>query len=212
MATPDLIEKAFERIRLRMLSFGTTLNGDDNTVLTITSRACGEGVTSTALGLAAEMSHEGRTLLIDASSEGKKIGESLGIVTEPLAIENISRANMQTKRFITQISDPSIDILSLSIPERSKSNLIDFNVPFWSEIRSYYKSIIVDSGSLQKPSALIWANWTDHTLLVIDASITSRETLEKFKSDLKKSNLNISGFIMNKRLFHIPNFLWSKVK
>ena len=212
MATTDLIEKAFERIRLRMLSFGTTLSGNDNTVLTITSRVCGEGVTSIALGLAAEMSLEGKTLLIDASSEGRKAGESLDIVTEPLSIENISRANVQTKRHITQISDPSIDILSLSIPERSKSNLIDFNVPVWSEIRSYYKSIIVDSGSLQKPSALIWANWTDHTLLVIDASITSRETLEKFSNDIKKSNLKVSGFIMNKRLFYIPNFLWSKVK
>lgn len=212
MAKPDLIEKAFEQIRVRMLSFGTTLNAGDNTVLTITSRLPGEGVTTIALGLAAELAREGKTLFIDASPEGESLGESLGIDTDPLTIENISRANPQTKRYITQLSDPDIDILSLSIPERSKNNSIDFSIPFWSEIRSYYKSIIVDSGSLQKPSALIWASWTDHTLLAIDASITTRETLERFSSNLKKSNLNISGFIMNKRPFHIPDFLWAKIK
>lgn len=212
MATPDLFEKAFERIRLRMLSFGTTMNGSDNTVLTITSRVNGEGVSTIALGLAAELSREGNTLLIDASPEGKRIGESLGIDTDPIVIENISRADPQTKRHITQISEPKIDILTLSIPEKSKSNLIDFNVPFWNQIRAYYKSIIVDTGSLQKPSALIWANWTDHTLLVIDANITTRENLARFSNEIKKSNLNFSGFIMNKRPFYIPNFLWSKVK
>jgi len=207
----DRIEKAFERIRLRMLSFGMTINGSNNTVVSLISRICGEGVTTVAFGLASELAYEGNTLLIDASSEGKRITEFLNIDITPISVEDIHRVDPQIKHYITKLKDPNMDILSLSIPDKRENNFIDFNEPFWKGIRSYYKSIVVDSGSLQKPSSRIWANWTDHTLLVVDTTTTTQEILKRFNSDLSKFDIKLSGFILNKRSFHIPDFLWSKI-
>lgn len=211
MGKTDRIEKAFERIRLRMFSFGIAMNEGGSTVLTLTSRACGEGVTMVALGLASELAREGNTLLIDASSEGVRIAEVLKVDTVPLKIEDIGRVDLQDNRYITHLRDPEIDILSLSIPGKGKSEFLDFNAPFLKDIRSHYKTIIVDSGSLQKLSSRIWSKWTDHTLLVIDTTTTTQEILKRFSTELKRFDIKLSGFIMNKRSFHIPKFLWSQV-
>lgn len=204
-------EKAFERIQSRMLSFGITLSGGDGTALTLTSRAYGEGVTTIALGLANELSLEGKTLLIDASSEGIRVAEALDVSTVPLKVEDMGKLEFEKSRHITHLKDPKLDILTLAIPRRGGSDPIDFSVPFMKDIRSYYNSIIVDTGSLQKPSAQIWHQWTDHTLLVIDTTTTTQEILERFRSDLNRIDIKLSGFIMNKRSFHIPGFLWSKI-
>ena len=205
------IERAFERIRLRMLSFGITMDDSGSTVLTLTSRACGEGVTTIALGLATELAREGNTLLIDASSEGVRIAESLNVGTVPLKIEGISRVELQKNRYITHLRNLKIDLLSLSVPKKGESNSLDFDAPFLKDIRSHYKSIIVDAGSFQKRSSRIWPKWTDHTLLVIDTTSTTQEILERFSTDLNRFDIKLSGFIMNKRSFHIPKFLWSKI-
>jgi len=188
-----------------------TINGSGNTIVSLTSRIRGEGVTTIAFGLATELAQTGNTLLIDTSSEGKRITEFLNIDSVPISVKDIHKVDLQTKRYITQLKNPNMDILSLSIPDKGGNDFIDFNASFWKDIRSYYKSTIVDSGSLQRPSSRMWTNWTDHTLLVIDTNSSTREILERFSSDLKRFNIKISGFILNKRSFHIPDILWSKI-
>jgi len=197
---------------MRLHSFGISTDGSESTVLALTSRTCGEGVTTVAFKLACELAKEGNTLLVDASPEGKRITDILKVEAVSLAIKDINRINPQTKRYITKLTDPNLDIITISDSDKEGNNPSDFNLPFWMELRSYYKSIIVDTGSLQKSPSRIWSNWVDHTLLVIDATSTTKEILERFSSDLSTWNLKISGFIINKRSFHIPNFLLSMVR
>lgn len=213
MGKKNQIENTFERIRSRLLSLGISLGGGGNTVLTITSRLRGEGVTTIAIGFAVEMAKDGKenTLLIDASSEGKRVANTLNINITPISLEDINKVDVDIKGFIKYLSDLNLDILSLSMNSSGNSNFIDFNTEFWSKIRSQYKFIIVDAGSCQKALPRFWADWADHTALVLDPTLTNVDILKRFNGDLDRFGIKLSGFIMNKRTFHIPKFLYNLV-
>ncbi len=213
MGKRNQIENAFERIKSRLLSLGISLGDGGDTVLTLISRLRGEGVTTIAIGFAAEMAKDGEenTLLIDASSEGKRVANTLNINITPLSLEDIEKGDVDIKDFIEHLNDLDLDILSLSMNNSENSNFIGFNNEFWSKIRSRYKFIIVDAGSCQKALPRFWANWADHTALVLDPALTNVDIFKRFNGDLDRFGIKLSGFIMNKRTFHIPKFLYNLV-
>ena len=80
------------------------------------------------------------------------------------------------------------------------------------KIRETYNIILIDAGSLNNPNGTFWLLNSEHNILVIDSSRTTRESLEYQKLEFENSDMSIDGSILNKRKFPIPRSLYWLVR
>ena len=75
-------------------------------------------------------------------------------------------------------------------------------------MRARYDVIVVDAGSLQQGLAHFWSRMASQVLLVVDTTRTTVQALERLGKELKTAKLALSGVVLNKREYPIPQFLY----
>ena len=83
----------------------------------------------------------------------------------------------------------------------------------WSEtlgqLRARHGAVIVDAGSLSGEAPGMWRPLVDRALLVIDMTQARREALKRLGEELGRSIVRFDGFVANRKLFFIPNPVFS---
>ena len=111
---------------------------------------------------------------------------------------------------IEPIADWEVDLLALAAG-RAGERLAPEG-PQWedylSAMRARYDVIVVDTGSLQEGALRLWAGVASQVLLVVDTTRTTVQALERLAKDLKSAKQAITGVVLNKRDYPIPQFLY----
>ncbi len=181
----------------------------------ITSCHAGEGVSSVALYLAT-MLHQrfsSRVLLVDAKFNNPSLHEKLSAKLSP-GLADILVNKLTYSGVFQQTAKSNLDFLSagelkngfLSWPERRTF------AKLLQALKQKYDFIIVDTPALWNGSETTNLEaLTDGVILVIEAESVRWEVAQRAKNRLQKINANILGVVLNKRCYHIPEWIYCRL-
>ena len=203
------VEQAIDSLRLRIMAKEPKrAQRNDAIVVMLTSHTADEGVSTVAVNLAQAFSRkgDGRVLLVDADQKDNGLVQRApnGAAT---VIDTADKLDPQAE--IKKVHSWDVDLVALSPgSEGGKS----FEGPKWEEftsaMRSRYDIIIVDAGTLKSGVPQFWSGMTSQVLLVVDTTRTTQPALERLSKELKAADFKLSGVVMNKRDYPIPDFLY----
>ncbi len=220
------IERDFDALRLRLIAAEPPdANRNDALVYIMTSRTPGEGVSTVSAGLARSFIRHGtdKVLLLEANGKpnGHAATSSAAKGTGPAgwgAAEKSPRANTEGEAAgpgevnydaaIEQVEDGGPDTLPLSAMNGRQEPSGPPWEDYFSGLRARYDVIVVDAGALDSKTPYYWSKKANHVLLVVDATRTTAEALERLRKDLKTAKLDITGVVLNKRQYPIPKLFY----
>lgn len=209
------LRASFDLIGERLLSFaGAADLADGALVVAFMSRTGGEGVTTTAVGLARSLAavRSMRVLVVGYDAGGAGAAVKLGI--GPQAFPGFGAAADAPKpgQFIQKVDDVHLHVLTLD-PSSASAFPSD---PRWPEalagLRRAYDVILVDAGARHRPLPPRWGNTVHRVVLVVDTSRTTEEELGRFKAELDAAGQRADAVILSKRDYHVPGFLYRYVR
>lgn len=202
------IDRDFDALRLRVMATAPWRTArNDAVVIMLTSRTPGEGVSTVSAGLSRAFARngDGRVLLVNSEETRSDLSRrrpSYGgtVIDDP--------AKLDPETPIAEIDGWGVDGITLA-PNGRRHFLYE---PQWedyfSALRTHYDVIVVDAGSLETGTPYHWANAPSQVLLVVDASRTTVQALERLREELRSANLDLTAVVLNKREFPIPQFLY----
>jgi uncharacterized protein involved in exopolysaccharide biosynthesis/Mrp family chromosome partitioning ATPase len=82
----------------------------------------------------------------------------------------------------------------------------------WDDLRRRFDLIIVDSAPITvSPDSAAIANEADGTILVVEAENTRWTIVDHARQKVAQSGGIVLGTVLNKRKFHIPNFIYKRI-
>ncbi len=203
-------EKHFDALRLRVVaSEPRRANRNDAIVVALTSRTRGEGASTVALALARTFARngDGRVLLIDSDEVSNDLARRA-----PAGAATILQAPEDLNSQDEVLPVPAWDVDLLALASSGNGDGLAMNSPQWedyfSAMRARYDVIVVDAGSIHEGALQFWASVSSQILLVVDTTRTTVQALERLAKDLKTSKLAMTGVVLNKREYPIPQFLY----
>jgi Mrp family chromosome partitioning ATPase len=209
------MSEAFDPIRERILSAGRDLKAAGGAIaVVLTARRRGDGVTTIAIGLARSFARTPhcRVLVIDHDAVEGGVAARLDVAARTLDPAPAGRPAPSARDVILPVASAGFDLLTLgpgharALPDEPPWE------PLLTELRSAYDVILVDAGSLERHVPLGWGRWADQTILVVDTTSTTVETLDRLKADLKYWAQPLTGVILNKRRLPVPDALYRRFR
>lgn len=223
---PDLLADADGELIFHLLR--DSQNAPATVVQLVSSRS-GEGTSTIArdLALLAADRHEWRVLLVDLGPRGP--GSQAEAIKSRLARHHALQARKETRDYAGRPS------LVPSLPELEQHGGI-YHVgqtglyitvavsedeaiapgSQWSAIfaaaRNGFDLILVDSPALDSSyCSVVLASLVDTSLIVLEAETTRLGIVQNLRDRLMLAGGNVGGVILNKRRFHIPSGIYSRL-
>lgn len=190
LLVPVKVNAYFEILRDHL---ATSANGapDKSSVLAVTSCRKGEGVSTVAASLAATVRREsqGRVLLLDA--RGLRKSESNGHIMAP-GYEIHAGGDYVAHEHRMYESSTMQELLAL--------------------LKRDFTFVVIDTPAIFETAAAVRVcSLADDVLLVVEAEKTPWEVAQEAKRVLERANANLVGVILNKRKFHVPEWLYQRL-
>jgi Mrp family chromosome partitioning ATPase len=172
--------------------------------LGIISTAPGEGVSSIARGLArvAARNPETKVLICDvqggASQRGSRDEGSPSVMVETVAWlpgEQVAVGSLGEPAWIDAMAVDASSARSVVGSLSATFQLVILELP--------PASVSITGPALTRV--------VDGVLIVVEAERTRRRTLQATRKAIEKHGGNIVGLVLNKRRFHIPNFIYNRL-
>lgn len=110
----------------------------------------------------------------------------------------------ETRLFISPSSE-----YSASHPHIYDSLLIDV---FWKKLRQRFDLILIDSPpATLSGDGLVISSKVDGVVLVVEAEKTRWPVVENVRDRIKSSGGNILGIVLNKRRYHVPEWIYKRL-
>ena len=171
----------------------------------------GEGVSTAAALLGRQLAQlgEGRVLLVDANSVGPCQHLKFGARLSP-GLADFGSNGRPVLSCIQSSEVENLDILTAGNGGQDlSSNVIKAFSEALAAIRREYSFIICDLPPVREHSpAMRIAALMDGVVLVVEAEKTRWEVANKVREALVQADSNVLGVILNKRRFHIPEWLY----
>lgn len=176
-------------------------------VFGITSCYSGEGVTTVANNLAANLTRiaQGPVLLIDMKQLKNK---DKNVYNTPYP--NLGNILALRKGSSTPKLPDRIDTLYLLHSSTLAKQIgIDDILSVW---KKDYEFVVVDLPPLNNdPGVIALAHLAEEIIWVIEAEETRWEVAQQQKEHMLKSGVNFAGVVLNKRKFYIPEWLYKRI-
>lgn len=199
--------QTFDQIRLRLLAAGLLGGNTRSATVLLTSRRQGDGVSTIVAGLAksAGTAWPGRVLVLDVDETRERVGDRLHGNVPAVSIHDVlSNHEVVEDKIIT---DPALGIDILALNGRAGTTGDDAR-SLLQALSSRYQVVFVDVGAMFGPGAHAWLGCDGAALMVVDSTSTTVPALERVRSEVDQSNFELAGFILNRRRFPIPAFLY----
>jgi Mrp family chromosome partitioning ATPase len=199
---------SFDTLYLRLSGLA---EGQTSKIVGITSPGRGEGVTTVVVGLAraAVKAGAGPVLVIDVAPHGRRVAGVARVKPAPvISVEDLGTdVDGGLDAHIASSRRFGIDVLTVDSPLAASPG----PAPWQSALRTLrerYPFTVVDSADLRSPVPRAWRNRVDELMLVLDTTRTTVERLVRLQKELQGADLEIDGFALNKRSFHVPKFFY----
>jgi Mrp family chromosome partitioning ATPase len=146
---------------------------------------------------------------VDADSSGLRVGEALRLEKVALFTSAELKRSKIDPRSLIHGSPLGIDILTIDDRLLRRLDYCRGWDGLFDVIRSRYTTIIVDAGPLSSPSLAVWNKRSDGLLLVVDSMRTTVQSLARLRKEIEAAGITLSGIVMNKRSFPIPQVFYS---
>ncbi|GAA0856480.1 hypothetical protein [Aliiglaciecola litoralis] len=204
---------AYQHLRLKLLSENIIGKNHQAKVIGLLSRTSGEGVTTTAIGLAlaTHLRAPGSTLLIDANPSEFRVADVLKCESKHVASIDFRAPEPNIEDYVVSTNSPGLPLLTIApVGNAFTCSSAEFAV-CWPSLKQSYETIIVDIGAWSTEAPLGWIEQLDDLILVLDGNHTTQEMLSHFKRTIDRCGCKLSGFIMNKHERPIPNFVYRMI-
>ena len=186
-------------------------------IIQITS-ACGKEGRTTMVFLAGRTlasSNQGDFVLIDSDVYHPDLHSLLEVKMTP-GLLDLFRGKATLEEVIKPTRFPHLYLLSLgsSLPINQAQILISQNIgALLEELRDTYDCILIDSPPINLSSlGEINGTYSDGTILVVRANFSRREVIQTAIKALEGEGVVISGVVLNRRKFAIPEFIYRRMK
>lgn len=201
------IEREFDDLRLRLTAAESSAEyRNDALVYILTARTRGEGVSTVCAGLARSFARSGAAdvLLLDANgqpSHAKAGGPPSRASEAPNGLAEDLDAAIQFRQ------DWGVHFLPLLADGRRPPSGGQWE-DYVSGLRARYDVIVVDAGALDGRAPYEWSEKANHVLLVVDSNRTGVLALERLRKDLEVAKMTITGIVLNKREYPVPELFY----
>ena len=212
LTQPEPIHPSYERIIQRLTAFR---GGRRHCVVLVAGAVSGEGATTVCRNIAGALahSHEGNVVLVDANlRQTHRASESATVAGEGLA--EILAEKTRLKSVLEFDHGPGLAVLPSGGPIESPQQL--FTVPrlqsVVTSLHSQFDWILLDGPPVTTyPESSSLAVVADGAILVLRAEQTRWEVAEEAKKVLEQAGVSILGGVLNRRKYHIPNFIYRRL-
>lgn len=180
-------------------------------VLAVTGSHRHEGVSMIAANLASSLARlgQGDVLLIDANLRHPSVHETFKTRLSPGLAETLSNGNNGDAVISSQ--EHNLDILSAGSTKRNFSEILNSDRfrKLLISIKKNYRFIVLDLPAVNEEGWTIrLARLCDGVVLVVEAERSRWEVVHRAKEQLVSLNANVLGIVLNKRRYHIPEWLY----
>jgi Mrp family chromosome partitioning ATPase len=147
----------------------------------------------------------GRVLVVDASPAGRSVTETLGVGAGNSVGDGTTGSPADCIRTYPEVG---LDLLTIN---GALSEWLDYDGDWQSSIREIsqgYRLTVVDAGNLRSRAPYAWSLLAEKTVLVIDTTQSTVEKLQRLRRDLEGTSIKLSGFVLNKRRYPVPGYLY----
>ena len=202
----DPVSGAYAQIRSRILAWRATGTETPPSamVVVLASRRVGEGVSTVCAELGQSLQAElgDGIMLVDSASGPADLVTMLDADCRPLTLERLQEPLPADVRQLAAHGR------ALALPVVRVANSATLASATWSTVVAqlcrHYTIILVDAGALHSNVPHLWGRWATHSLLVIDAALTSVMELERLRAEMTGFGVKLHGAILNKKAFHVP--------
>lgn len=191
---------ATEQYKLIRANLDFTLPEEESCpIIGVTSSMRGEGKSTTAVNLSYVFAEKGsRVLLIDADLRIPSIAKKLGIESSPGLADLLRGKGAQISEFKSHILSNWFILPSGAIPPNPSELLGSSRMEnILSQLKEMFDYIIIDLPPIIVSDAISISNLISGMIVVIREDYTEKKELERCFRQLKLSNVNILGCVMN---------------
>lgn len=184
---------------------------DRGAVIAVISAAGGEGVSHVVRLLGMELARHSfkRILLADADGIRKQsmdVGISTTLSCERTQLNNLWMLPREETASIEGDSE------NAELQADAWSRDPQSRVESVAALQRHFDCILVDCSSLAtSPHAVTLAPLVDGIVIVVEAGRTNREQILYSKRIVEEAKGNLLGFVLNKRRFPVPNWLYKRL-
>jgi uncharacterized protein involved in exopolysaccharide biosynthesis/Mrp family chromosome partitioning ATPase len=199
--TTEGVRDHFETLLSRLLHCKNG-NGGSPRVVAVTSCHAGEGASTVASNLAVMLARrkEGRVLLADTGLQ-----QTNGRPPTDKGLASIVVDSRGNKTLAMPKRGEDLDVLN-NLAKLTESISFEDLLDLW---RREYRYIVFDTPPvLEETAAVHLAKWTDGIVLVVEAERLRWEVAQRAKELLEASDGCVLGVVLNKRHYHVPDWLY----
>jgi len=172
----------------------------------------GEGTSTVAANLATMLAQHGggNILIIDADISHPSVHQIFKTRLSP-GLADILANGKSNGDTILPSPVHNLHILPAGFKNINLSEMLNSNefTKLLNSLKGRYSLVLIDMQAISETSSAIrLASLCDGVILVVEAERLRWEVAQRTKEQLIDSNANILGVVINKRQFHIPNWLY----
>jgi capsular exopolysaccharide synthesis family protein len=175
----------------------------------------GNGCTHTAVSVAETLAaNGGRSIcMVDANFRSPGLAGMFRVNNDHGLSDALSRDGL-IRSFVKPVRNDSLWLLSAGSLAAESPNLLSSErlIARCGELREQFDIVIVDAPPLAHyADAVALGRLSDGVVLVIEAESTRRDSALAVVENLRSSEVRILGAVLNKRVYPIPEKLYSKL-
>jgi polysaccharide biosynthesis transport protein len=192
-----IVTEAYQTLRTALLF---ARKGDQGQVVLVTGTAPGEGKTTTLLNLAKLLGSSGEAVVVvDGDLRRPTVHQRLSVPREP-GLANLITSPTDLTTLLHTTREKNLSALpSGPLPPNSPALLARAEVPeLFERLRRHFRWVLVDSSPLASVTdALLLAQHSDMTLLVVQQDTVDRKVVKRSLAALRRVAPNVLGAVLN---------------
>ncbi|MFB3926924.1 MAG: CpsD/CapB family tyrosine-protein kinase [Syntrophales bacterium] len=195
-------------------SIETLLPGYERKSIQFIGSREGEGTSTIVreLALVAASKKSRTVLLVDEDRKNPKQHTYFGTTAE-YSWENTIREGIPIEQAVYRTFSPNLFVTLVSRNAGFEAHSINPSMltDLWERLTEAFDYILVDSPPMpSSPDSLVLSRMVDGIILVIEAEKTRWPVVECVKEKIVNCRGNILGVVLNKRKYHIPDYIYRK--
>lgn len=190
------------------------LAAQDRHIVAFIAARSGEGTSTVARDFAEGLADEtGRkVLLIDAGPLDKARCITDGIDPATGIVDTVAAGDQPAKVIHAIDHNVYLGRWMGKNENRALAGKLLHNAAFWASLQKEFDTIVIDAPSLQNSSdGIALATRADAVIMVIESETTRQPVIENLRDTLAAAGAKITGSVMNKRRFYIPDKVYARL-